>query len=72
MTLPYKLGGTPRTAAERADLARFRAARRSRYCRQAEREGFLRGTREHGHRVSRLDGDTYDCGCAGCREEVRP
>jgi len=38
MTLPYKLGGTPRTAAERADLARFRAARRSRYCRQAERE----------------------------------
>ena len=33
---------------------------------RAETEGFVAGTREHGHRISRLVGDTYDCGCAGC------
>ena len=69
-SLPYELGGPVRTSAQRDDLQSGATARRAPFCSQAEAEGFRPGSKEHSHRVSRLDGGTYDCGCAGCRQVI--
>jgi hypothetical protein len=70
--LPYVCGSPPRNRRDREDMTRYSYGVRAPFRAQAEAEGFEPGTREHGHRTSRLAGSKYDCGCAGCCQTPIP